>query len=150
MATAMGRSSVEKNVETVRSFYAAQKAFDLDRILETLSDDVEWPVDEQAERALAKSVGQTPVLDLRRGKEQVAEFFRWVNDGIEFDEICCQAQEFYGDGDKVVVIGHSDYRVRATGKLAVFDWAARYTMKEGKIARVDSYSNLAKVLPAYA
>ena len=49
------------------------------------------------------------------------------------------ASEFIAQGDKVVVLGQHQARVRATGKTYDMNWATVYTLREGKVAALHSY-----------
>ena len=130
--------SEQDNVRAVQAMFAAFGRGDIPAVLDALTDDVEW-----------RLAGPTEVTyaGTRRGRDQVAEFFKVLGQASEFEVF--EPQEYIAQGDKVVVLGHERQRVRATGQVAENDWAMVFTLRDGKIAKFRNYEDTAAVAAAH-
>ena len=52
-------------------------------------------------------------------------------------------------GDHVVVTGHEESRVKATGKVGKVDWIHLLTVKRGQITRMSQWYDTATMAMAY-
>jgi ketosteroid isomerase-like protein len=111
---------------------------DLQRVLNLLTDDVEW-----------RLAGPTQVTyaGIHRGRQTVADFFKLIGQTTEFEQF--EPQEYIAQGDKVVVLGHERQRVKTTGEVGENDWAMVFTVRDGKIARFRNYEDTAAVAAAH-
>ena len=94
------------NIDTVKSAYAAFGRGDIDGVIATLANDVDW-----------ESYGNPmhfPTLGPHRGHAEVRNFFAKVGGTLEFSEF--QPQEFFADGDTVIALGHFTAKVKTTGR----------------------------------
>ena len=128
----------QENAQKAQALYAAFGRGDIQTLLSGLTPDVDWTLAGPAEIPLA---GQ------RRGRDQVAAFFKGVGEMIEFQQF--EPQEFIAQGDKVVVIGHERGRVKATGCAFDEDWVPVFTLREGKVTKFREYYDTAAVLAAF-
>ena len=71
------------------------------------------------------------------GPTEALGYWAALNQAVEVTGMA--ASETIAQGDKVVVLGHHEARVRATGKAYSMDWAMVYTVREGKVTAVRSY-----------
>jgi ketosteroid isomerase-like protein len=71
------------------------------------------------------------------GPTEALGYWTAFNQAVEVTGMA--ASETIAQGDKVVVLGHHEARVRATGKTYSMDWATVYTVRDGKVAGVRSY-----------
>ena len=115
----------QENVQAVQSVYAAFGRGDISAVLDALTEDVEWVLPGPPE--------VIPFAGVRRGREQVLEFFGVLDAALTFERF--EPREFMAQGDKVVVLGRSRDRMKSTGRVVENEWAAVFTLKDGKIAK---------------
>lgn len=60
-----------------------------------------------------------------------------------------QPLQFIAQGDTVVVLGREKVKVKATGKTFETHWAHAFTVKGGKIAKVQEYTDTATIAAAF-
>jgi hypothetical protein len=130
--------SEQRNLETVRSAYAAFTRGDVQGVLDLLTDDVEWEL---------PGPSQIPYAGIFHGKNDVAEFFRILAQTEDVEQF--QPQRFFSDGDMVIVTGRYAARVKNTGKNATTDWVHAFTFRNGKVARWREYFDTASFAKAY-
>ena len=100
----------EQNVETVQAIYEAFGRGDVAAILDKLTDDVDWAVE---------ATGAAPWNGLRRGKEEVANFFKAIVDHSEVTEFTPLA--FASNETDVMTVIRYGARILATGKSGSMD-----------------------------
>lgn len=127
--------SEEANVQLVREAYAAFGRGDIQSILDSLSDNVEW-----------KAPPVEPIAGTYRGRDGVAEFFRKVAETFEFTRF--EPREFVAQGDRVLVLGHYAANARSTGRTVDSDWAMAFTVTNGQVSRFQEYTDTAAVVTA--
>lgn len=76
-----------------------------------------------------------------RGVERVGQFFSTLDDAQEVVQL--EPTEFVAQNDKVVVLGHHAWRVKATGREFQSDFARVFTVRDGKVARFQEYTDTA-------
>lgn len=128
----------QENTKLVQQGYHHFKSGNIPALLDMLSDNVEWVFPE------LKGVA---VTGTRRGRKEVADFYAKLAETQE--TLSFEPREFVAQGDKVVVLGHYSFRVKATGRQFESDWAEVFTIKNGKIARFQEYANTAAAMVAY-
>src|SRR6476659_10182115 len=82
-----------------------------------------------------------------RGRGAVGEFFSTLAslmDARSFEE-----REFIAQGDKVVVLGHYVWQVKANGRTIDGDFAHVFTVRGGQIVAFHEYMDSAAVAKAY-
>ncbi len=107
-------------------------------ILATLNNDVIWHV---------APVQDVPYTGTRQGQEGAAEFFTKMAECE--DTLRFEPREFIAQGDKVAVVGHYAARVKATGREYEMYFVHIFTMRDGKIARFDEYTDTAAIAQAF-
>ena len=128
--------SEEANVQVVREAYAAYLRGDIQSILDSLADEVQW-----------KAVPVEPVAGTYHGRAEVANFFEKVAGNFEFSRF--EPREFIAQGDRVVVLGHYTATARGTGRTVDSDWAMAFTLSDAKISRFQEYNDTAAVAAAF-
>lgn len=131
--------SEQDNIQLVRSAYEAFKSGDMETLLNTLADDVEWT-----------TPGPTdimPAAGTRRGRQGVAEFFATL--GAQEDIELFEPQEFIAHDNKVVTISNYRGRVKATGKTAETSLVHVFDIENGKVKRFREFFDTAAVLSAF-
>ena len=120
--------SAEQNTAVVQKAYADFSRGDIASLLSSLDEGVEWI-----------SPGKSPASGLRKGRAEVAEFFRIVNETWEF--LSFEPRDYIATGDRVVALGHYHARSRQTGRDAGSDWAMVFTVRDGKVTRFQEYAD---------
>jgi ketosteroid isomerase-like protein len=124
--------NAERNVESVKSMYAAFNRGDVPSVLARLDPKVEWTVP-----------ASLPFGGTFRGPDGVGRFFQGLPG--HFPELRVEADAFVASGDDVVARGHH----RGKGKSgAAFEvpWAMAWTFRDGKVVRFVEYQDTAKTL----
>src|SRR5450755_346214 len=147
MATAKHREPYEsrgvqmsehENRQFVEQAYATFKAGDIPTLLQSLSEDVTWQLPE---------IENVPFAGKRQGRGAVGEFFSTLaslQGARSFEE-----REFIAEGDKVVVLGHYVWQVRANGRTTEGDFAHVFTVRGAQIVAFHEYMDSAAVAKAY-
>jgi ketosteroid isomerase-like protein len=126
----------QENVERLRGAYEAFNHGDIERAIELYGPDFEWIPDERNIMGAAPGSGRE---DFRRYLEEAFEMF---------DQWQMEPEEFFEQGDLVVVF----IRVSARGSASGLELAVRnahvWTFRDGKIVRGEEYAEPAKALEA--
>ena len=131
--------SERENTQLVQQAYRDFQNGDIPALLDALSEDVEWVVPE---------VEGVPGRGTWRGPEQVGEFFRILFDTQEPRQF--ELREFVAQGDKVVVLGHYVWHVKATGKEWESDFVHALSVRDGKVmTRFQEYTDTAALGDAF-
>ena len=128
-----------ENVQAVQGLYAAFQRGDFTAFLNTLADEVEWFVP-----------GPQQILSwagLRKGREQVAQFFTEYAQAAEIQQF--EPREFIAQGERVVVLRYRRDRVKATGRTFESEWAQVFSLRAGKIMSFRGYIDTAAVVTAF-
>jgi uncharacterized protein len=115
--------SDQKNADVVRQAYNNFKTGNIQALLNSVSIDVDWRL------PVIKGV---PHSGARRGPDQVGKFFASVAETQEVLQF--EPREFVSEGEKVVSIGHYEWRIKSTGKKFASDFVHVFTVRDGKIA----------------
>jgi len=124
--------SEQDNVRVVQEMFADFGRGNIAGVLDRLTDDIEWRLGGPTEIVYAGT---------RRGRDQVAEFFKLLGETAEFEVF--EPQDYIAQGDRVVVLGHERQRLKKTGDVVEIDWAMVFTLRDGKIARYRSFEDTA-------
>jgi ketosteroid isomerase-like protein len=84
-----------------------------------------------------------------RGKQAVIHYFRHSGELLEFRPYE-RPQEYFANGDRVVMLGEETLRVRATGATTRVPWAWAYDLRDGLITRIEAIEDLSVVADAVA
>jgi ketosteroid isomerase-like protein len=124
--------SEQQNVELVRKGYEAFGRGDIEGMLSLFDDNIEW---------VSPGPSDLPTAGTRRGRQQVAEFFRAINEAFEIQQF--EPKTFVAQGDRVVVLGEDTARVKATGKVLNESWAHAFVVRNGKVVSFQEYIDTA-------
>ena len=127
--------SEQQNLEVVRRGYEAFGRGDVDSLLDLFADDIEW---------ISPGPPDLPTAGTRRGREQVAQFFQAVDQVFDIQQF--EPKAFVAQGDQVVVLGTDTARIKATGKVVTEDWAHAFTLRGGKIVRMQEFIDTSAVV----
>jgi ketosteroid isomerase-like protein len=130
-------SIMNNTTEIVRGFYDALGRGDVNGLLGRLHEKLEWT---EAERFpyysgtwhSAKEVMDKLLVPLSR----------------DWDGFSAKPHEFIAEGDRVVSLGVYSGTSKATGKSMTSPFAHVWTVRDGKLAKFNMYTDTAKVLEA--
>jgi uncharacterized protein len=126
------------NITLVQSLYAAFQRGDIGTIVAAALPDTVW-----------HAHGRTkdhPALGVHKGPQGVEKFFRIV--GETQDVTVFTPREFYAADDKVFVRGNYAWTMRKTGKPVSSEWLHMFTIRDGKLAGFDEYTDTAQFAEA--
>jgi ketosteroid isomerase-like protein len=126
------------SIEVVKEMYAAFEEGDIPKFLNMCSDDCQWD---------HRGPEGPPINKLYTGRAGVAEFHKTLAETQETLEF--EADEFFGSGDRVVVLGRCRFRVLATGKEWGSDFVGAYTVKNGQITHWKPVFDMSAEAAAY-
>ncbi len=130
-----------QNVKIVQDAYAAFGRGDIPTLLGYMTDDIHW-------RPVIGTARHVPFSGERRGKPGVTEFFKQVAESEDFQQF--EPREFVAQGDKVVALGHYRATPKATGKSFESDFVMVFTLRDGKVADFQEFSDSAGINAAFA
>ena len=120
--------NAEKNVEIVQNAYAAFSQGDMGALFDCFADDILWI-----------TPGNSAFAGERRGKGEVADFFRMLDE--QWEILAFEPREYLASGNRVVALGRYDMRARSTGRAAASHWAMVWTVRDGKLTRFQEYTD---------
>lgn len=97
---------------------------------------------------MSQHTGSLPWAGRRRGREQVADYFRQLAATSHFHPM--QDVVFTAAGDRVVAEGRNHNTARATRRPYEHEWVMIFTIRDGKIARFRHYYDPADITHALA
>jgi ketosteroid isomerase-like protein len=130
--------STQENIALVKRFYDAYMKGQKDLLLSYMTDDIDWDIPEM--KGLAFS-------GRRQGREEVAQFFGIVAQAQQLRSF--EPQEFFGNSDRVVVLGHHEWTVKANGVWFDSDWVHVFTIRNGKVAAFRQSMDTMRVVLAH-
>jgi ketosteroid isomerase-like protein len=129
----------EQNIEIVRQAYENFKSGDIQSLLGLFTDDIDWRV---------PTIANVPFATGRRsGREEAGGFFATLADSQDVKTF--EPREFIAQGERVVALGHYSWRVKSTGQEYEGDWAHVFTIRDGRIAAFQEYTDTAAIAAAY-
>jgi ketosteroid isomerase-like protein len=131
----------EENVKLIQQMFAAFGRGDIPTVLGLVAEDSDWQ--SPVTRAVSAEI---PWARLRQGRNEVADFFRELNEQIQIERM--EPWTYTAQGDRVVVEGTNRGTVRATVRSYQHDWVMVFTLRQGKIARMRHYYDTADLLAA--
>ena len=127
------------NLQVVERAYAAFKSGDVQTLLAQFSDDVSWNL---------PSIEHVRISGSRTGKANLADFFSTLAQDQE--SLMFEPTRFVAEGDLVVALGSYRWRVKATGREVVSDFAHVFTVNQGRIVRFQEFMDTAAFVAGYA
>ena len=128
------------NTQVVQNAYAAFARGDVQDILDSLTDDIDW-------KPVYGAGPHVPMAGHRSGKDAVREFFKLVAEHMHFYTF--EPREFIAQGEKVVTLGHYVGKSGTTGKPFASDFAMVFTLHHGKVVRFQEFTDSAQLNAAY-
>ena len=118
--------STDKNVQTVKDFFAAIGRSDRKALLALAAEDIEWIIPGE----------DWPLAGTRRGHAGLADLLKTASKSMETST---EPREFVAQGDRVLVIGFAKGKVKATNKTFEDNWIFAITVRDGKLTSIREY-----------
>jgi hypothetical protein len=119
--------STEKNVQTVKNFFAAIGRGDKEGLLALVAEDVEWIIPGE----------DWPLAGTHRGHAELAAVLQKASEEVEMTY--SKPPEYVAQGDRVLVIGSATGKIKATNKPFKDDWVFAIAVRSGKVANIREY-----------
>jgi uncharacterized protein len=119
--------STEKNVETVKNFFAAIGRGDREGLLALVAQDIEWIIPGE----------NWPLAGTHRGQAGLAAVLQKASEEVETKYP--EPPEFVAQGDRVLVVGVATGKIKATDKPFKDDWVFDITLRNGKLTKIREY-----------
>ncbi|MGO9356342.1 MAG: nuclear transport factor 2 family protein [Xanthobacteraceae bacterium] len=119
--------STDKNVQTVKNFFAAMGGYQRQDLLSLVAEDIEWIIPGE----------DWPLAGTHRGHAGVAKVLQKASEEVE--TTYPKPPEFVAQGDRVLVIGVATGKIKATRKPFKDDWVFDITVREGKVTNIREY-----------
>jgi uncharacterized protein len=118
--------SIEKNVQTVKDFFAAMGRGDKQGLLALSAEDIEWIIPGK----------DWPLAGTHRGHAGLTALLQEASETVETST---EPSEYVAQGDRVLVVGFAKGKVKATNKTFDDDWVFAITVRNGKVANIREY-----------
>jgi uncharacterized protein len=128
----------QDNIALVRQGYDAYSKGDLPRLLSIFSRDIDWDM---------PSIESVPFTGKRHGIDAVGECFRLMDEYQVAREFI--PDDFIGQGDKVLVLGHCTFHVKSTGRDFSSDFCHVFRIAGDKVASFKEYDDTYAAAKAY-
>jgi len=132
--------SEQENLQSVRQVYQGFVHGDLAAILKPLAEDVDWQIIGRFEKV--------PWPAVWRGRRDLEKYFTILAEALEVELF--QPDEFFADGETVVVLGHERMIARATGRIIEASWAQVWTFRDARVISYREYADSAAWEAAFA
>jgi uncharacterized protein len=129
----------QSNVQLVQQAYGNFRTGNVGALVDQMDDSIVWEV---------PNVPNSRIGGRRAGRAGVLEFFQFL--GADHEVVAFEPQEFFSNGDKVVVLGHYDWVVKPTGKPWGSEFVHVFTVKNGKFVHFREHTDTATAAEAYS
>jgi len=117
---------IEKNIQTVKDFFAAMGRGDRESLLALVAEDIAW---------IIPGV-DWPLAGTRYGHAGLADLLETASKSVE---TTTEPREFVAQGDRVLVIGFATGKIKATNKTFEDDWIFAITVRDGRLTDIREY-----------
>jgi uncharacterized protein len=118
--------STEKNVQTVKDFFAAIGGGDREGLLALVAEDIEWIIPGK----------DWPLAGTHRGHSGLEHLLQKTS---EMEISSPTPPEYVAQGDRVLVVGFAKGKVKATNKTFEDDWVFDITVRDGKVTKIREF-----------
>ena len=119
--------SIERNVQTVKNFFAALGRRDKQDLLALSAEEIEWIIPGE----------DWPLAGTHRGQAGLQNLLQKANETVETSYP--KPPEFIAQGDGVLVIGFATGKIKATNRTFEDHWVFAITVRNGKVANIREY-----------
>ncbi len=118
--------STEKNVQTVKDFFAAIGRGDKEGLLALIAEDIQWIIPGE----------DWPLAGTHRGHAGLADLLQTASKSIETST---EPREFVAQGDRVLVVGFAKGKIKATNKTFEDHSVFAITVRDDKLTIIREY-----------
>jgi uncharacterized protein len=118
--------STPKNVQIAKDAFAAIGRGDRQGLLSLFAESIEWIIP-----------GEWPLAGTHHGHAGVEDLFQKAFEMVELS--FTEPREFVAQGDRVLVVGLSRGKVKATNRTFEDHWVFAFTMQNGKVTNIREY-----------
>ena len=118
--------SIEKNIQTVKDFFAAIGRGDRASLLALVTEDIEWIIPGE----------DWPLAGTRHGHAGLTDLLETASRSIETST---EPREFVAQGDRVLVAGFARGKIKATDKTFEDNWVFAITVRDGRLTNIREY-----------
>ena len=118
--------------EIVKAMFAAFGAGNMEELRKTLSDNTVW---------VYHGTYEIPYNGTYTGKDEVVKFIGNIITHVDIEGF--QANHFFENGNRVVVLGNEKQRIKKNRELLEQDWVQSFVVEDGLITRLDEFANTA-------
>ena len=118
--------SIEKNIQTVKDFFAAIGRGDREALLALVAEDIEWIIPGK----------DWPLAGTHRGHAGLTDLLETASKSIETST---EPREFVAQGVRVLVLGFASGKIKATNKMFEDDWIFAITVRDGRLTNIREY-----------
>ena len=118
--------STEKNIQTVKYFFAAIGRGDREALLALVAEDIEWIIPGK----------DWPLAGTHRGHAGLADLLQTASRSMETST---EPREFVAQGDRVLVVGFAKGKIKATNKAFEDHFVFAITVRGGKLTNIREY-----------
>jgi hypothetical protein len=118
--------STEKNVQTVKDFFAAIGRGDREGLRALVAEDIEWIIPGE----------DWPLAGTRRGHAGLADLLATASKTLETST---EPREFVAQGDRVLVVGFARGKIKATNRTFEDHFVFAITVRDGKLTNIREY-----------
>jgi ketosteroid isomerase-like protein len=118
--------SIEKNIQTVKDFFAAVGRGDREALLALVAEDIEWIIPGE----------DWPLAGTHRGHAGLEDLLEAASRSIE---TFTEPREFVAQGDRVLVLGFARGKIKATNRTFEDDWIFAITVRDGRLTNIREY-----------
>jgi ketosteroid isomerase-like protein len=119
--------SIQENVQIVKDFFAAMSRGDKQGLLALSAEDIEWIIPGK----------DWPLAGTHRGHAGLAALLQTASDTVETSYP--EPPEFVAQGDRVLVVGFAEGRVKSTNRIFEDRWVFAITVRNGKLTNIREY-----------
>lgn len=119
--------SIQENIHIVKGFFAAISDGDRQDLLALTAEDIEWVIPGQG----------WPLAGTYRGHAGLTNLLQKASEAVE--TTFPNAPEFIAQGDRVLVVGVSRGKVKATNRTFEDHFVFAITVRNGKVANLREY-----------
>lgn len=127
-----------QNKQIVMQAYELYGKGDIKGVLAHCADDVHW---------VSADIDRVPFSGTYAGQYEVGQFFTTLAEHV--DTLSFTPREFIAEGDKVVVTGSARWHAKTTGVDFGSDWVHVFTLRDGKVTRLEQYTDTAAAEAAF-
>jgi uncharacterized protein len=118
--------SIEKNIQTVKDFFATIGRGDREALLALVAEDIEWIIPGE----------DWPLAGTHRGHAGLTSLLETASKSIETST---EPREFVAQGDRVLVVGFARGKIKTTNKTFADDWIFAITVRDGRLTNIREY-----------